>query len=74
MLMLNKAMFIGLLLVLLCTLLEKDVCAYIDPGTGSYVFQVTVAFLLTAAFTAKSFWSRIKQFVVNIFSKLENKK
>ena len=34
--------------------------AYLDPGTGSYVFQVAIAVTLGAAFTVKAFWERIK--------------
>lgn len=37
--------------------------AYIDPGTGSYVFQVVVGALLGAAVAIKVFWRRIWAFV-----------
>jgi hypothetical protein len=37
--------------------------AYIDPGTGSYVFQVIVGALLGAAVAVKVFWRRIWNFV-----------
>jgi hypothetical protein len=37
--------------------------AYIDPGTGSYVFQVVVGALLGAAVAVKLFWRRIWDFV-----------
>jgi hypothetical protein len=43
-----------------------DAHAYIDPGTGSFVFQLVVASLLGAAFAVKAFWRNIKGF----FSKL----
>lgn len=71
--MFNKSICVVSLAVLLVSFLEKDIYAYIDPGTGSYVFQVTIAFLITAVFTVKSFWSRIKLFIVNMFSKQEIK-
>jgi hypothetical protein len=32
--------------------------AYIDPGTGSYVFQALVAALLSVGFFVKSQWRR----------------
>ena len=35
-------------------------CAYIDPGTGSYLFQMAMASALAAAFVLKAFWGRIK--------------
>jgi cytochrome b561 len=37
--------------------------AYIDPGTGSYVFQVLVGALLGAAVAVKLFWRRIWRFI-----------
>jgi hypothetical protein len=37
--------------------------AYLDPGTGSYVFQVVAGALLGAAVAVKVFWSRIWGFV-----------
>ena len=37
--------------------------AYIDPGTGSYIFQVVVGALLAAALAVKVFWRRIWGFV-----------
>ena len=47
-----------LLSAALC-LLPADASAYIDPGTGSYVFQTVVAALITAAFLLRSFWHRV---------------
>lgn len=39
--------------------------AYIDPGIGSYIFQLLIAGLVGASFLIKVFWRRIK----NIFKK-----
>ncbi|HEY7602069.1 MAG TPA: hypothetical protein VIB60_06150 [Methylomirabilota bacterium] len=39
-----------------------DALAYIDLGTGSYVFQVIIASLLGAAFAVKAYWERIRAF------------
>ena len=39
-----------------------DALAYIDLGTGSYVFQVLIASLLGAAFAVKAYWERIRAF------------
>jgi len=35
--------------------------AYLDPGTGSYAFQVGVAGVFGAIFSVKMFWSRVRQ-------------
>jgi hypothetical protein len=33
--------------------------AYVDPGTGSYIFQVVIGVFLGAAVAVKVFWRRI---------------
>ena len=38
----------------------SDSRGYLDPGSGSYLFQVAMAGLLGAAFAVKSNWERIK--------------
>jgi hypothetical protein len=37
--------------------------AYVDPGTGSYIFQVLIGVFLGAAVAVKVFWRRIWGFV-----------
>jgi predicted Kef-type K+ transport protein len=54
---------------LLLSLLETRAYAYIDPGTGSYLFQIMVASLIGAGFAIKTYWSRIKKFVKNLLRK-----
>ncbi len=44
-------------------------CAYIDPGTGSFIIQIVIAGLVGSSFAIKIFWSRIKTFFKNIFGK-----
>ena len=34
--------------------------AYLDPGTGSYVFQMLAAALVTGGFLLKTFWRRLR--------------
>ena len=46
--------------------------AYIDPATGSYLFQILLAGLLGALFAVKMYWKSIKSFTVNLFSKNKN--
>lgn len=53
-------------------LVVQDAHAYLDPGTGSYILQVTIAFLAGASFAIKIFWKNIKIYLSNLFSK--NKK
>lgn len=37
--------------------------AYIDPGTGSFIFQVLVGGLLAAGLAFRSFWRRMLWFL-----------
>lgn len=41
----------------------KPVHAYIDPGTGSYLWQVMIGFFLGGAFTIKLYWKKIAAFL-----------
>lgn len=45
--------------------------SYIDPGTGSYLFQIIIAAFLVVSFFVKSKWQKIKKFFGRIFSKKE---
>ena len=42
--------------------------AYIDPGSGSYMLQLTMASILAVAFSIKLSWQRIKTFAANLFT------
>lgn len=43
--------------------------AYLDPGTGSYIFQMLIAGLVGAGFAVKLFWTQIKCFVLSVFTR-----
>jgi hypothetical protein len=60
--------------ICLVLLLTRSVEAYIDPGTGSYVFQLLIAGLLGAAFTAKVFWKRIAAFLTGVTKRSNSSK
>lgn len=51
----------------------RDVHAYLDPGTGSYVLQLVLAGVLGGMFAVKLFWKNIKGFFSNIFSSRREK-
>jgi hypothetical protein len=55
-------------LILGCGLLAASAAAYIDPGTGSYVLQIAIAFLVGLAFSIKVFWKRIVAFFKRTFA------
>ena len=51
----------NILLALLATaLIPQPALAYIDPGTGSLIFQFAAASLLGLLFMLKTYWLRIK--------------
>jgi uncharacterized membrane protein len=58
-------------IALLCT----NAWAYLDPGTGSYLFQVVVGMLVGAAYALKLYWLRVRTFfsaLVRRFSKADS--
>lgn len=61
--------------ILLCSvatillLFPRDACAYVDPGTGSMIFQLIAAGLFMASLAIKIFWGKIKAFFSALFSK-----
>ena len=47
-------------LALLCLVSQQDAHAYIDAGTGSYLFQLLLASLFAGAFVVRLYWQRIR--------------
>jgi hypothetical protein len=45
--------------------------AYVDPGSGSYFFQVLIATILGFLYVIKLYWKRIIEWTRNKFSKDE---
>lgn len=46
-------------------IMPQNAFAYMDPGTGSYIFQIVIAFILGGLFTVKQFWKKI----IGVFKK-----
>lgn len=44
--------------------------AYIDPSTGSYLFQVLIAGAITFFVSIKIYWVKIKTIIFKLISKL----
>lgn len=65
----SRALKVLLLAGLILVVLAPPAHAYLDPGTGSYVFQVLIAGLVGAAFGIKMFWRRIKGFFMRLFGR-----
>jgi len=54
--------FIGLLLFLF----PRPALAYLDPGTGSYLFQLAIAGFLASLFFIKTLIRKVKAWIRNI--------
>ena len=49
-----------------------ELYAYLDPGTGSYFFQILIGVLLGSLLAIKLFWRNIIAFVQRLFSSKGN--
>ena len=56
-------------LILGCGFLAKNAAGYIDPGTGSYIFQLLIAFLVGLAFSFKVFRRKAADFLRKVFGR-----
>jgi len=64
-----KGTILVIMSIVVQMLLPQAAFAYLDPGTGSYFFQVIVATIVGGLLTIKMFWQKIKNFFINLFSK-----
>lgn len=58
----TRRVSLGVLTLYLCLFAAPPGFAYMDPGSGSYLFQLLIAFFLGAGLAMKAFWGRIKAF------------
>lgn len=56
-------------LIAIFILFTQETNAYIDPGTGSLVFQMVIGAILGFFFIIKLYFRKIKNFFVRIFKK-----
>lgn len=49
-------------LFLLIAVFPRDAYAYLDPGTGSYFFQILIGIFIGGVVSIKLFWRRIKNY------------
>ncbi|PIR06611.1 MAG: hypothetical protein COV55_03750 [Candidatus Komeilibacteria bacterium CG11_big_fil_rev_8_21_14_0_20_36_20] len=50
-------------------LVTKTAHAYLDPGSGSFIFQIIIAGLLSGAFAIKMYFKKIKKLFTRIFNR-----
>ena len=56
---------VTLLLGLFYLIFPQIAYAYLDLGTGSYIFQVLLAAFISMIYAVKIYWSKIKGFFSN---------
>ena len=55
-----KSWQVATLAFFLLVIMESDAEAYLDPGTGSFVFQTVIATVAGSLFVVKTYWRCIK--------------
>jgi hypothetical protein len=60
---------LGFPFFLLTIFFSTDVYAYLDAGTGTYIFQLLIAGLVGGLFAVKMTWRGVKSFIMRRFSK-----
>ncbi len=56
----NSVLKISLGVFLLGTFVSSEAYAYIDPGSGSMIFQMLIGVLVGVGITIKIYWTRLK--------------
>lgn len=69
--MMFDARFLTILLVVMMLYLffPPFAYAYLDPGTGSYIFQLLLAGIVGLLFVIKAYWAKIKLLFARVFSR-----
>lgn len=66
----NVGPWVVVLLAVLIVGAASPVYAYLDPATGSYVFQILMAGLLGALFALKMFWRSVRTFAGDVVRRI----
>jgi len=49
--------------------MKRIILAYLDPGTGSMILQLLIAFLVGSFFILKNFWKRVISAIKGFFKR-----
>lgn len=58
-----------LIFIALLVMTTKKSHAYIDPGSGSYLLQIFLAFVLGSSFALRSYWKKLFNYLSRFFKK-----
>lgn len=67
-----KKVFLGIILALFC-LQAQPAMAYLDPGSGSAIMSAILGAIAAIAFTARTFWYKIKAIFSRVISNRASK-
>lgn len=60
---------VGTLALTIVLMASVDAHAYIDPGTGSYLFQLALAGLLAEGYAVRRYWRTIRFRLASLFGR-----
>lgn len=60
-----------LLLFIYLFILPTHVQAYLDPGTGSYITQVIIGFLVGGVYLGKAYWRQLKSRISDLINRMK---
>ena len=66
-----KKRYILMLLVIL--LVTQPASAYLDPGAGSFIWQILIGIVLGTAFILKMYWQKTKSFFKDLIYHEDNR-
>jgi hypothetical protein len=66
----RRLVMVLIVLAFLSLFFPSPAHAYLDPGTGSYIFQLIIASIVGLGFVVKIYWKKIKAFFVKLISKI----
>jgi hypothetical protein len=66
----RPGLWVMVLLAVLIIGVASPAHAYLDPATGSYVFQILMAGLLGALFALKMFWRSVRTFAEDVVRRI----
>jgi hypothetical protein len=69
----SRGLWVVALLAVLIVGAASPAHAYLDPATGSYVFQILMAGLLGALFALKMFWRSVRTFAGDVVRRITHR-
>lgn len=70
--MMSSTLSVTLIVLVFLAASTGSAHAYIDAGSGAFIFQVLAASLFASLFTIKLFWGKVIRTVATLFTRLRN--